>query len=200
MKRAILLLLIAILFSPIIGISTPVGANPDGENWLSGYDYRKQITIDGSTAGVQTYYQMRLTVHKDYPAIASNGISQPIYTGLYPRAYYYNGNTYVVWQGGENSDPYIDCYNHATRAWHGAVKVGTNPLTDDDHGAPAVIVDNSGYIHVFYGTHADTPLKYAKSTNPEDISAWTAQSDIGDWVSYPQIVKDSSGVIHLFMR
>ena len=33
--------------------------------WLSGYGYRKQITINGSTAGAQTNYQMKLTVHKE---------------------------------------------------------------------------------------------------------------------------------------
>ena len=33
--------------------------------WLSGYNYRKKITIDGSAAGIQTNYQMKLTVHKD---------------------------------------------------------------------------------------------------------------------------------------
>ena len=32
--------------------------------WLSGYNYRKQITINGSTAGAQTNYQMKLIVHK----------------------------------------------------------------------------------------------------------------------------------------
>ena len=32
--------------------------------WNLGYDYRKQITIDGSTAGAQTNYQMKLTVYK----------------------------------------------------------------------------------------------------------------------------------------
>ena len=32
--------------------------------WLLGYDYRKQITINGSTAGGQEDYQMELSVHK----------------------------------------------------------------------------------------------------------------------------------------
>jgi len=32
--------------------------------WLTGYNYRKQITIKGSSAGVQTNYQMKLNVHK----------------------------------------------------------------------------------------------------------------------------------------
>jgi len=35
-----------------------------GGAWLSGYGYRKQITIEGSTAGAQTDYQMKLIVHK----------------------------------------------------------------------------------------------------------------------------------------
>lgn len=33
-------------------------------DWSTNYGYRKEITIDGSTAGVQTNYQMRLVVYK----------------------------------------------------------------------------------------------------------------------------------------
>lgn len=56
-------------------------ANPD---WLSGYDYRKQITIDGSTAGVQTNYQMGLRIAKDiFESITYSGAekhtSNPIF-------------------------------------------------------------------------------------------------------------------------
>lgn len=32
--------------------------------WLTGYGFRKRITITGSAAGAQTNYQMKLTVHK----------------------------------------------------------------------------------------------------------------------------------------
>ena len=32
--------------------------------WLTGYTYRKQITLNGSTAGAQTNYQLKLTVYK----------------------------------------------------------------------------------------------------------------------------------------
>jgi hypothetical protein len=37
-----------------------------GGAWLSGYGYRKQITIDGTAAGAQTNYQMKLIVHKGF--------------------------------------------------------------------------------------------------------------------------------------
>lgn len=32
--------------------------------WLSGWDYRKSHTLTGSSAGAQTYYQMRVKVHR----------------------------------------------------------------------------------------------------------------------------------------
>jgi len=203
MKRAILLLLIAILFTPVIGIITPVGANPDGENWLSGYSYRKQITINGTSAGAQTDYQMELGIHKNYPPMATNGMCRPIYSNTYPQAYYYNGNTYVVWQGA-GLDPYIDAYNHSTQTWHGAIKVGDNPISGGFHGAPSVIVDNSGYIHVFFGCHASgyPVIKHSKSNSAEDISAWTAQAEISltSGATYPQVIKDTDGYLWLFAR
>ena len=33
-------------------------------NWLAGWSYRKQITIDGSSAGAQTNYPMKLTINR----------------------------------------------------------------------------------------------------------------------------------------
>jgi hypothetical protein len=85
------------------------------------------------------------------------------------------------------------------------VLVAENPLgppTNDDHGAPAIIVDNNGHIHITYGSH-DSAQKYAKSTNPEDISAWTAMpgpvpSNRGS--TYPQLLKDSSSNLHVIYR
>jgi len=176
-----------------------VQASPD---WLTGYDYRKEITIDGSSAGAQTDYQMQLTAYKYAAPIGDDCMARALGSS-YPVAYYYNGKTYVVWQGTD-LDPYIDCYNNSTGAWQGAVQVGTNPLSNDFHGTPSLIVDDSGYIHVFYGCHSTGAphIKHAKSTNSEDISAWTAQSDIDltSGASYPCPVKDSDGYIWLFAR
>lgn len=59
MKKRILLLSIILIFSvlPIIHIKA------DGENWLTGWLYRKQHTIIGSTDGLQTNYQMGIKVY-----------------------------------------------------------------------------------------------------------------------------------------
>jgi hypothetical protein len=130
---------------------------------------------------------------------ADNGIDYPFHTlGISPAAYYYNGKVYIAWQG-PGHDPYITTYTVSGGTWATPVQVGTNPLTNDHHGAPAVIVDNSGYIHVFYGNH-NGPFEYAKSTNPEDISAWTAQTDVGSGHSYANLVKAADGTIYLFCR
>lgn len=161
--------------------------------------YRKSHEIEGSTEGAQEDYQVPIKVHYgDAGCFAENGVDEPLYFQNYPRAVYYNGKTYMVWQGDAGYDPYIICYDHATDTWSDAVKVGTNPLSGDYHGAPVILIDNSGYIHIFYGCHV-TNLKYAKSDNPEDITAWTAQADPTTMCTYPNVTPDN-GSIHLIYR
>jgi len=128
------------------------------------------------------------------------GESSPWNGASSPSAYYYNGRTYVTWQGAD-LDPYVAYYTSATRNWTGLVRAGDNPLIGDNHGAPAILVDNSGYIHIMYGSHG-TAQKYAKSTNPEDISAWTAMPDPLGAIpaTYPHLLKDSSGYLHLIYK
>lgn len=164
------------------------------------YDaYRKSHEIEGSTEGAQEDYHVPIKVNYERQIyFAENGKHSPLYFLNYPSAVYYNGKTYIVWQGDAGYDPYIICYDHATDTWADAVKVGTNPLAADDHGAPVILIDDSGYIHVFYGCH-HTNLKYAKSDNPEDITAWTAQADPTGSCSYPHVIPDN-GDIHLTYR
>jgi hypothetical protein len=51
-----------------------------------------------------------------------------------------------------------------------------------------------------YGSH-ESAQQYAKSTNPEDISAWTAMPDpVSFGATYPNLVKDSSGNIYFIYR
>lgn len=121
-------------------------------------------------------------------------------TGLY-----FKGITYIVFQG-TNDDPYIITYTNAQKLWSIPVKIAINPLINGDgHGQPALLIDDLGYIHIFFGCHYG-PIKYSKSDNPEDISAWTAQADpvIGEGpnngASYPQVFQVENGDIYLFYR
>jgi hypothetical protein len=113
---------------------------------------------------------------------------------------YYNGKTYIAYFG-VSDDPYIITYTHLTGEWSSAVQIGTNPLSNlDDHGQPSLLIDLDGYIHCFFGSHI-TAQKYAKSDNPEDISAWTQMTDpIADLATYPQPIQLSNGTIYLFYR
>lgn len=120
-------------------------------------------------------------------------------------AQYYNGKTYIVFQGTDD-DPYIVTYKHSEKLWSVPVKVATNPLVNGDgHGEPALLIDDQGYIHVFFGCHYG-PMKYSKSNASEDISAWTAQTDPvtgaapNAGASYPHAYQVADNNFYLFYR
>ncbi len=117
-----------------------------------------------------------------------------------PAAQCRNGRTYIVFPD-ENMDPVITCYDHAKQEWSGPVRVGANPLSKqrDSHGNPALLIDRSGYLHVFYGCHA-TAMKYARSARPESIDSWVAMPDPAPCATYPQVMRMSDGTIFLFYR
>lgn len=76
-----------------------------------------------------------------------------------------------------------------------------NPEADIEHSVPTMCIDNDGYIYIFYGCH-DTPLFYRKSTNPEDISSWSAKLTISAATNatYPNPIVTSDNVIWVIYR
>jgi len=70
----------------------------------------------------------------------------------------------------------------------------------DQHYVPTILIDNDGYIHLFYGCHNDTGVKHKRSINTENISTWTDEQEIGTGETYPHAVVNSSGDIFLFSR
>lgn len=127
-----------------------------------------------------------------------DGRSQPIYpTAINPTGIYINNRTYIVYQATANLDPYVV---EKGNNWSDPIQVGTNPLANDDHGCPSILIDTAGYFHVFYGCHV-TFIQHAKSTNPNDISAWTDKGNIGNAQStYPQPILSNDGDIYVFFR
>lgn len=113
--------------------------------------------------------------------------------------------TYIVFQGPK-LDPYVTGYDHATDSWLGTYRIADNPLSEDTHGGPALVIDDAGYLTVFYGGH-NTALRYARSLYPHSIGAWSAYSTVlpeGDPMSiratYPQPRAVAGGGIELFYR
>ena len=152
-----------------------------------------------------------------------NGYGNPLSVMQHPCAEYYNGKTYIAYQG-PHEDPYVCVYDHAAKQWSGPVKAGENtmgktpdtvdPKGIDNHGRPAMIVDGKGYIHLVFGSHGGdfrlginslgTPGKgkqtHVVSKNPQDISSWEVLDNVDPFGTYSQFVKMDDGDIYLFYR
>lgn len=137
-------------------------------------------------------------VSRDFFAI--NGSKDSIYLewALHPQAIRDGDKTFVVYQG-PNLDPYAMALDNTSGAWTGPYLVGDNPLATDMHGAPALLIDKAGYIHVFFGGH-HSPLRHARSKYPRDISSWTRLADVAPTFTYPQPIMHDDGTIDLFYR
>lgn len=111
--------------------------------------------------------------------------------------------TYVTWQfanpfGSQRKGIRVAYYDHDAEVWSDRYTVGNFELSNDDHGAPAIVKDADGYLYVFFGAHVTTQ-KWAVSNSPDDISGWTVQTPVSGSLSYPQLV-EMSGVFYLFNR
>ena len=154
------------------------------------------------------------------PYFAENGFGEGVAVVQHPAGEHINGVTYVSYQGS-NEDPYVAAYNHEAQEWSGPFKAGTSILGKDptkkidSHGKPTMIIDDEGYIHIFYGghggvkeLHGDNALgdvhsgenRHAVSQMPYDITAWRDLNNITPFGTYNQAVKMDNGDIYLFYR
>lgn len=121
----------------------------------------------------------------------------PWYMDIYPRGYYQNGYTFVAWQDAHR-DPRLLRYNHTTHQIDFSANTPTNDAMYnsqiDSHGNPAVMVDGSGYVHIFFGCHF-SPLLHYKSNSPYSITAWTQQTSVDSSATYPQILRSGSNYV-----
>ncbi|TWJ06647.1 BNR-4 repeat-containing protein [Altererythrobacter ishigakiensis] len=157
---------------------------------------------------------------KPTPYFADNGFGEGVAVVQHPAGEFLNGVTYVSYQG-PNEDPYVAAYNHETHEWIGPFKAGTSILGKDpakkidSHGKPTMIIDDAGYIHIFYGGHGGVtdlhganPIgdahsgenRHAVSQNPYDITSWRDLNNVSPFGTYNQAIKMDNGDIYLFYR
>jgi len=146
------------------------------------------------------------------------GFGTPVKTMQHPSAEYYNGVTYIAYQG-YHEDAYVCAYNHNQKTWYGPYHAGVSLLGDkwpeiDNHGRPTLVVSNDGYIHLFYGGHGglkefgENPLGsngtgkqiHLVSKYPEDITEWEELPNVSPFGTYNQTVKMDNGDIYFFYR
>ncbi len=159
--------------------------------------------------------------HKTVDYFADNGFGNAVAIVQHPAGVYHNGITYVCYQG-EKEDPYVASYNHTTKEWKGPFKAGVSEMGKDpnrkkridNHGKPAMLIDDAGYIHIAFGGHGGTPADgenplgnhhygknlHAVSKKPLDISSWQTLDNISLFGTYSQFVKMDNGDMYLFYR
>lgn len=152
---------------------------------------------------------------------ADNGFGNAVALVQHPSGVHHKGITYVTYQGALE-DPYVASYNHETKEWQGPFKAGVSEMGKDpnrkkkidNHGKPALLIDDEGFIHIAFGGHGGTPeygdnplgnYHYGKnlhavSKKPLDISEWETLDNISVFGTYSQFVKMDNGDIYLFYR
>jgi hypothetical protein len=151
---------------------------------------------------------------------ADNGYGEGVAVVQHPAGEYINGITYVAYQG-PLEDPYVAAYDHKKEQWFGPFKAGSSVLGKDptkkidSHGKPTLLIDDEGYIHIFYGGHGGVKKlhgvnklggyhsgqnKHSVSSKPFDITNWQDLDNIAPFGTYNQAIKMDNGDIYVFYR
>lgn len=69
----------------------------------------------------------------------------------------------------------------------------------DNHCGPALAMDPDGRLHVLVGGHG-TPFQYRWSDDPTNLSSWSAPEELPASSTYPSLLADASGTLHLAYR
>ena len=164
-------------------------------------------------------FKANSTTKVDY--FSDNALGNSVAIIQHPAGEYINGVTYVSYQGPEVA-PYVAAYHHKTQEWRGPFKAGDSDLGQlisdkgkvDSHGKPTLLIDDLGYIHIFYGGHgAGTKYgpnpygrgglgrnKHSVSKRPYDISEWQSLDNVSIFGTYNQAIKMDNGDIYLIYR
>ncbi|GAB5562573.1 MAG: hypothetical protein SynsKO_42200 [Synoicihabitans sp.] len=152
---------------------------------------------------------------------ANNGFGNAVAIVQQPAGEHHNGVTYVAYQG-PLEDPYVAAYHHETGEWQGPFKAGESvmgkapdrPKPIDNHGKPALVIDDEGYLHLAFGGHGGMPhhgknplgnihygeMRHVVSKRPLDISSWELLDNVSVFGTYNQWVKMDNGDLYLFYR
>ena len=97
-----------------------------------------------------------------------------------------NGKTHAAWLDApeEGFRVRVATLDHASGVWSKPVTVGDGY---DNHGGPALTVDSKGFLHIVYYPHHHA-MRYRKSKQPNDASAWEEEEEFGEQLTYPTLV------------
>jgi hypothetical protein len=115
-----------------------------------------------------------------------------------PKIITFDGKTHAAWLDTpeEGFRIRIRTLDHATGEWGTATTIGE---ATDNHGGPALTIDEEGYLHVVYYSHHH-PFRYRRSLRPNDSTAWTDYEEFGLHLTYPSLVCAADGTLILLAR
>lgn len=190
MKKILLpLILILLLTFTLTGFAADL---------FSTYDQRIKLTTDNTKIDSElTWFPVMARFGQlQVPSLCEKASRRPGMHAIYDST---ADKTFIVFLGAD-THPYITYYDHTTGLYGDIIRVGTSP-DEDHHHYPMLLIDSSGYLWVFYGAHNLEPLRYAKSDNVRDISAWTdGELTNAAAAAYPFPVEDDGGDIYVFYR
>lgn len=69
----------------------------------------------------------------------------------------------------------------------------------DNHCGPAITMDREGRLHAILGAHSGV-FAYRWSDEPESLASWSPPELLGPYDTYPSLVVDGAGTLHLLSR
>jgi hypothetical protein len=115
-----------------------------------------------------------------------------------PKIISFQGKTHVTWLDtpAEGFRIRIRTLDQTTGEWTPATTLGE---ATDNHGGPALTIDEQGFLHVLYYSHHH-PFRYRRSLRPNDASAWTDYEEFGRDLTYPSLVCAEDGTLIMLAR
>src|SRR5687768_2282862 len=134
---------------------------------------------------------------------AFDGATTPWYgNATYPAAFHdpAGGRTWVTWEAFVAGARRVRCtvLDVATAEFGPIHDVGAQPMQNDDHGVPAIVMDHEGYVHWFHGPHERNMLIHSTAA-ANDPAAWIARGSLSADYTYPHPTA-IDGAIYLFLR
>lgn len=109
-----------------------------------------------------------------------------------------DGKTHVAWLDSEDGGFHVRVrtLDRASGAWSPTYTVGA---AFDNHGGPALTIDSAGHLHIAYYPHHH-PMRYRRSSRPNDASAWEAEEEFGEKLTYPTLLCGSDDTLYCSAR
>lgn len=106
-------------------------------------------------------------------------------------------------QGQTGTPAYAVCYDRVTGRVGGPVYLGSGGIEIDGHNFPVIAADRAGHLHVILSAHGGKKgqrFLYRRSSQPASIGTWDAPQPLVSGCTYPFLLCDRRGTLHLVSR